>query len=167
MDKTKAAVGHLTAGNIHSAGNISTTGTTDGVDISAETINGFSVATGTTVLHTNATARTTFSATYALLKETKVFAQGVVSVIFDLATNNAAMTATGRIYVNGGAVGTERTKTGDTNYTTQAAEDITVAFGDLVQVYGKTSDVSWSCGIQNLIIKGTLTKAYGVATAGK
>jgi hypothetical protein len=87
----------------------------------------------------NDTARTNTTGTYAKLKESTVFYGGTVRVVFDLKTGNGAETVNGRIYVNGVAIGTERSKTGDTNYTTQATEDISVNPFDKVQIYGHGS----------------------------
>ncbi len=75
----------------------------------------------------------TTSSSYQKLKElSPMIRAGVVSVAFDFSSSNSE-TCHAQIYVNGVAVGTLRTKsvTGFTTYT----EDITVANGDLLQIY--------------------------------
>ncbi len=78
---------------------------------------------------------TTTSLTYELAKEIRMARAGVVNVKFSLkkGINNIS----GRIYVNGGAIGTERTET--TGSYVEYSEDITVALGDLVQLYVKNA----------------------------
>jgi len=67
-------------------------------------------------------------------KEIEVKHWGKIRVKFDI-KSEAGGTAYGRIYVNGVAVGTERTTT-ETTYQTYS-EDIAVEHGDLVQLYMK------------------------------
>lgn len=81
---------------------------------------------------------TSNSGTYAKVAEFRAPRAGVYAVSMDLNATSPD-TAYGRIYLNGVAVGTERTtaSTPPVNFT----EDITVAFGDLVQIYVHTSGV--------------------------
>lgn len=75
------------------------------------------------------------SNTYVKSKEILVGTSGTITIAFDLKSNRASTyTVYGKIYVNGVAVGTERSTT-STTYVTQANENITVAAGDLVQLY--------------------------------
>jgi len=87
----------------------------------------------------NDTARSSGSGTYVKLKETKVFYAGTMRIVFDIKTGTGTEVAYGRIYVNSEAVGTERSHTGDTNYSTVATEDITVSAYDLVQIWCKNA----------------------------
>lgn len=85
----------------------------------------------------NATAFTP-NAAYTKLK-TYTFAYGITGALriaFDLQTSNAALTAYGRVYKNGVAVGTEQTHTGDLLFTT-VTEDITVTLnaGDTLELW--------------------------------
>ena len=88
---------------------------------------------------------------------------------FDL-KYSAYTAAYGRIYKNGGAIGTERSTSSDTYVT--FSEDIEFEEGDTIQLYLKSGNVegySWS---QNLRIYGktqylTLVEALPLTTAGK
>lgn len=65
-------------------------------------------------------------------KSIKIFRTGTIRVKFDL-TGNSGGTVEGRIYVNGSAVGTSRTKSGVG--TTTYSEDISIYSGDIVSIY--------------------------------
>jgi hypothetical protein len=82
------------------------------------------------------TERTKNTIAYTKVKEIQVFLDGEIRVKFDLAQVNANATysVSARIYVNAVAVGTERSITNNTSYTT-FSEDIDVEEGDLVQLY--------------------------------
>ena len=82
------------------------------------------------------TERTEAGTGYVKIKEIKVKRLGTIRVDFDIKQNNGdpSYTAFGRIYVNGGAVGTIRS-TDNTSYVTVVAEDFTVERDDLVQLY--------------------------------
>ncbi|HEV7282291.1 MAG TPA: hypothetical protein VGN57_18965 [Pirellulaceae bacterium] len=92
-----------------------------------------SFVAGTAVLAQAAAAVTVQNTGYTKKKEIRVNMGGTIRVSFNLRVASALGTAKGRIYVNGVAVGTERTNssTGGVDYT----EDITVVAGDLVQLY--------------------------------
>jgi hypothetical protein len=71
--------------------------------------------------------------TYTKLKEIVAGRSGTVIVGFTL-TNDGASTFFGRIYVNGVAVGTERSSA-DT-----FLEEVTIVRSDLIQIYGRSGD---------------------------
>lgn len=75
---------------------------------------------------------------YVKLKEIEVKRNGTIRIAFDLKSEVNFTTAFGRIYINGVAAGTERStvSTAYVNY----SEDLTVAEGDLVQLYAKHQD---------------------------
>jgi hypothetical protein len=66
-------------------------------------------------------------------REIKILNTGVVRVKFNLRASNSGTSSYGRVYVNGIAVGTNRTVTSTTN--TLFTEDINVNTNDLVQLY--------------------------------
>ena len=78
--------------------------------------------------------------TYTKKKEISIGTGGTITVSFRLRAS--AYTAYGQIYVDGVAVGTVRTTT-STTYLTYT-ENITVAAGDLVQLYIKSGNGSYS-----------------------
>jgi hypothetical protein len=84
------------------------------------------------------TERSTTEISYTKLKEFVINGSGSVFVSFDLKANGA--TGYARIYKNGVAVGTERSKTADT-YTTYTETISGLVSGDLVQLYAKRSGV--------------------------
>jgi hypothetical protein len=75
---------------------------------------------------------------------------GRIRVSFGLRSSSSpTKTAYGRIYINGSAVGTERSTTSGTYVT--YTEDFTIATNDLVQLYAKTaSDGQYSTSSFNL-----------------
>ena len=81
--------------------------------------------------------------TYTKTSEIKMFRPGVIRVKFDVAVDTAGKTIYGRIYLNGVATGTERTSTHEQPTYETFSEDITIAPGDLVQLYTKMSDTSF------------------------
>jgi hypothetical protein len=90
------------------------------------------------------TTRTEAAATYTKKKEIVVNRGGSYRIKFDLSlTLGNANTAYGRIYVNGVAVGTERTKT-DGTYVTYTEDISGVEPGDLIQLYAKLNNVDGS-----------------------
>lgn len=98
----------------------------------------------------------TDSASYVKLRDTEVFGSGRVRVSFRMSidTSSAAgKTVNGRVYINGSAVGTERTISGTLGATTYD-EDFDVVSGDNVQIYGKTNaGVNGECKISNFRLK--------------
>ncbi len=94
--------------------------------------------------HANDTERSTTSEGYVKLKEIKVNEGFLheVRIYFDLRASYYASPyepAYGRIYRNGVAIGTERTKTSDNEEWATFSEDFTDAFkkGDLIQLYAR------------------------------
>jgi hypothetical protein len=102
------------------------------------------------IISSNATERTTSSGTYTKLKETAVYGSGVVTVAFDWKMGGAGFSFF-RIYKNGVAAGTEQCLSG-TSYANYS-ENISVANGDLIQVYAKRDTPS--IYIKNLNIYGS------------
>jgi hypothetical protein len=81
------------------------------------------------------TQHITHSATYVKMAEIKSPVSGGIRILFTL-SGTMYNTAYGRIYKNGTASGTERTAgSSDVVF----SEDIAVSYGDLIQIYGKTS----------------------------
>jgi hypothetical protein len=76
---------------------------------------------------------------YILLKEIRIVRDGVLNVKFDMISHDpsggGAVSVSARIYKNGSAVGTVRTLSGSNSWTTYS-EDISVASGDDLQLYG-------------------------------
>ena len=94
------------------------------------------VIAGSTNRDSAITPRSSSSATYEKKKEIQFNdVPGTIRVLFSL-EGAIDGTSKGRIYVNGTAVGTERTGTGPA---TVYSEDISVATGDLVQIYLKNN----------------------------
>lgn len=106
--------------------------------------------------------------TYEIHKEISTKVPGVVRVKFDLAKEaGSGATVYGRIYLNGSAVGTERSSTSET-YTTYS-EDITLprdTIQNLIQIYTKSSSdsVGQEARIKNFRIYFNITTVYGVVT---
>lgn len=117
------------------------------------------VTAGDYIIHFNEDERTETGTTYVKLKESVVARAGTFRVRFTLTGTDGGGggSVNGRIYVNGGAVGTERTVN---DSSVEYSEDIgSIAVGDLIQVYGKT--VSGS-GDTALIKNLRLSVAVGV-----
>jgi len=77
---------------------------------------------------------------YTKFKEAFIDRAGTVRVTFGLANSGTSNPVYGKIYVNGSPVGTQRSNTTTTRVF--FTEDITVAAGDLVQVYAYTTYAS-------------------------
>jgi hypothetical protein len=69
---------------------------------------------------------------YTKVRDVDVRIGGTYRVKFDIRVSTVGQTVYGRIYVNGVAVGTERSS--DTNYNT-FTQDIRVVIGDNIQLY--------------------------------
>lgn len=82
------------------------------------------------------TERTHFGNVYTKYKEVRVWGAGTVYVSFAIQT--ASGTFYGKIYVNGSPVGTERTASSGYGYQI-FDETISVNYGDLVQIYLRSS----------------------------
>lgn len=103
---------------------------------------------------------------YVKIDEFYVARSGVLTVKFWFSKGNIGSTAYARIYINGSAVGTERTSgSGPLN---QYSENITVAAGDLVQLYTKGSDGSTQSDVgamelyENVPIKEVNTSPFRI-----
>jgi len=97
---------------------------------------------------------------YAKKKEIAIVDKGQLRIKFDLRMRPDGGVAYGRIYVNGIAVGTERTTTSETYIT--YSEDISgLVRGDLVQLYVKAILASGWSNIKNFRLYNT---SYEVAT---
>lgn len=102
------------------------------------------------VLKTSAdTERSNKGSVYTKLKEIKTLADGVARIKFDL-KSTTANSAYGRIYINGVAVGTERTVIGSTYQT--FTEDIIVQKYDLIQLYVKAGSEAYTTVVRNFRI---------------
>jgi hypothetical protein len=99
----------------------------------------------------------TTSTTYVKLKEAIVLESGVINVAFKLTMTGGGGTAFGRIYVNGVAVGTERSTTTNATYT----EDITVKRGDYIQIYAKIP-TGTAARVENFYIYAHLANAITI-----
>lgn len=97
------------------------------------------------------TERTGTEAVYTKRKDIQIGDTGVIRVKFDLKAINLEADVYGKIYVNGAAVGTQRTN--GTLFYVNYSEDISVSKGDLVQLYAKTSGIGGqSYGVRNFRI---------------
>ena len=98
------------------------------------------------------TERVSNSLTYEKLKEIEADKSGEVKVSFDFkAGADGPLQAYARIYKNGVAFGTERTREGS-NYVTYS-EDLTFAKGDLIQLYAKVTNVDYDSYVKNFNVK--------------
>jgi hypothetical protein len=86
---------------------------------------------------------------YQKVFEFKCLQGGILNFTFTLKSNVGSYTAYGRIYKNGAAEGTERSTT-STSYQTYN-EEITVARGDLLQLYVKSSNSTYGVATCNLV----------------
>ena len=111
------------------------------------------------------TERTTVSDTYAKIKEISVddFG-GIIHTTFQAKTDNPSFAYVARIYINGSAVGTERSGL-DTVYTTYT-EDISVSVGDLIQVYAHRSAGTNTTYIQNFRIGFNIIESIKTDVSG-
>ena len=109
-----------------------------------------SVTAGENIVRSSNAEVSTTSITYVKLKEMQIAASGTIRVAFDL--RGYVALAYGRIYVNGTAIGTERSNLAtETTYN----EDISVNAGDLVQIYAKrfNSGTGTTCYVNDFRIK--------------
>jgi len=129
--------------------------------IETASVVGHCIDGNTIIIHSNNTQVTTNSLTYVKKKEIILSDGGedgqAFSIVFDIKTLNGAHTYYGRIYVNGTAVGTERSgnQTAFQTYT----ETITgLNVGDKIQLYLKNSNTFLTCVAENLRLKGLMVK---------
>lgn len=109
------------------------------------------------LLFSNDTERTTtLLNTYVKLKETRIPAKittySEYRIKFDLAIATGGATAEAKIYLNDVDHGTEQQET-STSYVTYS-EDLIVSGGDLIQVWGNTSQTGNACKVQNFRLYG-------------
>ena len=90
------------------------------------------------------------STSWTKVKQALIHKDGTVRVKFDMRAFSASWVAYGQIYINGSAVGTQRTE-GNGTYTTYS-EDISVTTDDLIQLYLKNNYASATAYIQNFRI---------------
>jgi hypothetical protein len=109
--------------------------------------------------HSDTLVAPSVSSSYEKLKEILIGTGGTVTVDFTLTNGDLypPVTLKGRIYVNGSAVGTERTQSEPGSIT--FSENVTVVAGDLVQIYGKATGPAFDGGIKNFKVK--CGKFYG------
>jgi len=82
------------------------------------------------------TERTTTSDTYVKVKEIMMARAGTYRIKFDLKINTGTYVANGKVYKNGGAVGTEQSNN-TTTYVTKSEDIAGFSAGDLIQLYIK------------------------------
>ena len=86
---------------------------------------------------TATTERSTNAGTYTKIKQfTPVTRGGIVTVSYQMKTDNVGNTAYAKVYVNGVAAGAENTTNSD-SYVDKSDASITVVRGDVVQIYAK------------------------------
>lgn len=109
------------------------------------------------VLHTNANEVAIVKTSYYKFKETFVNVDGIIRISFDLKGDTAG-NVFGRIYINGIAVGTERSQAsnGWSTYT----EDLLILKGDAIQIYGYLDTPAYMTHVKNLILKGVLSTSF-------
>lgn len=113
------------------------------------------VGAGTNVtLALSPTERSTTSTSYTKGKEIEIRRSGTVTVSFDLRCSaGTTFTVYGRVYKNGNPVGTERSVYSDPTWNT-FTENISVAYGDLIQLYYRSSTGAYAAHIRNFAITG-------------
>ena len=99
---------------------------------------------------------------YVKLKEIKTFKGGTIRVKFDHTSAYTTATVYARIYINGVAVGTERSGSTEATYVTYS-QDFTVVKGDLIQLYLKGTG-TYNSQARNFRIYGYSTSTIMVST---
>lgn len=124
-----------------------TTFTTAGSAFGGEDTRTF--AAGTKVVAASARAGRIYAAggtpAYYKTKAVRMARAGTVTVSFALGNFNATGTVYGKIYKNGTAVGTERTRSGSVGWTTQTSENVTIAAGDTLELWVKADPDDGFC----------------------
>ncbi|EGD46724.1 hypothetical protein Cpap_1262 [Ruminiclostridium papyrosolvens DSM 2782] len=103
---------------------------------------------GDILIGDNSNTGSTTSTAYTKVREiTTSLLGGTIRVKFNLSSGSSSgsITAYGRIYVNGVAVGIERTVNGLTPIT--FTEDISIYVGDKIQIYTKSSNSSYGSNV--------------------
>lgn len=115
------------------------------------------VVASDTVLHTNATERSTPNLHMVKIKETWISSiQGDIRITFDIKSSNGSEWVYAKVYVNSAAKGA-LLSTQSTSYVTKTENSTDVTFGDLVQIYGGAGNGGVTTYIENFIIKGTVS----------
>ncbi len=94
------------------------------------------------LLNVNATERTSNSATYEKKKETRTYLTGTHRIKFSLKSTSSLELAYGKVYVNGVAVGTERS-TASVTYIEYSEDFADLKASDLIQVYCKHENLGY------------------------
>jgi hypothetical protein len=97
-------------------------------------------AAGTKIVAASARAGRVYAAaspTYYKTKAVRMARAGTVTVVFALGNFNGTGTVYGKIYKNGSAVGTERTRSGSVGWTTQSSENFSISAGDTLELWVK------------------------------
>jgi len=132
--------GNILSGNVYTSNGsvmVSDSGTGTKNDLTFLQAPNFS--TGGIII-SDAGGASTISEAWIKMKEIKVNRAGSISVYFGIANSHNSRLASARIRVNDVGVGTEQSTM--VNTYTYYSEDITVANGDFVQIYGKTADAA-------------------------
>jgi len=102
----------------------------------------------------------TNNTSYTKLKEiTCNVALANVRVKFALASEHTGVTVYGKVYKDGVAIGTERSRN-TTSYATFSEDFATVAVGSKLQIYGKTSNEPWFMYCKNFRLYFTILRTY-------
>lgn len=104
--------------------------------------------------------KSTSSTGYTKLKEITVPSSGIYRISFDLKSNNEYHYASGQIYKNGSAFGTEQS-TESTDFISYT-EDLRFSCNDLIQLYVKTDGSAYEAIVRNFRIYGTPTSEFEV-----
>lgn len=110
---------------------------------------GLRLSSGSVVLANAQPEKTFSSTTYTKLKEIKVNYAGTVRVSFMLRANNQYVPVIGRVYINGVAVGLERS---NSNVYSTFTQDFNVEVGDLVQIYCRATDSTYLGYVRDFIV---------------
>lgn len=108
------------------------------------------VEAGNAILVDAGDATATISGSFVKVKEVAIHVEGRVRVTFDVAQTGAA--GDGQVFINGVAVGAVHVNNG-TVPSVSASDDVSVAVGDLVQVYARRTSGSGDITIKNMQIK--------------
>lgn len=118
-----------------------------------------------TLQFSNDTQKATAATTYTKVKSTKmnVNLTGTIRVKYKLESRIGGGTANGKIYLNGSAIGTERT---DNGAGTVFSEDFTLSLspGDTIEIYAKANSGN-DAYVKDFRIYYTISAATGIGTA--
>lgn len=114
----------------------------------------------------DATEHTTQSTTYAqicVVGTVPAEAQGAansVRITWDMKINWVTETGKTKVYVNGVAVGAEKTVTGDANWHAQTDDISNLKAGDIISIWGNITNAARVTSVKADAIKGTETVAH-------